>query len=230
MSDPLVQAAAGALFVGRYRARGEDHFLPVGRVEIERVARGVLRLLRTFDFAPGRTILFLTSSDEGAMAAPLVRAAEMARLVPTYCENSIYDAARVEKVVSRFDPVAVMGLGHATLSGLEQLGCAIEPLFSGRAIWARPDAYPALASIAPPPMHWLPLGPALALECDARSGAHLDSLEWRADCESGTVTLDSRLPRQLGFTRFETGIRAAIDTAPCACGSLDPRVLPHADA
>jgi hypothetical protein len=184
------------------------------------------RRLSSFHFRTSHGVLITSLVDEGAQFIPLERASMDYGLVVCPADSSFFDAGRVESIIRRFDIAAVAGVTLPVLEGLKHFGHDPTKVFAGLVVWARPDAYPVLKAMPDvQARRWFEVGPAVAMECSAAQGAHVDRLEWDVELEAGNVVLTSRLERALDFHRFDTGIRAELRHEACRCGSNDPRVL-----
>jgi hypothetical protein len=70
-----------------------------------------------------------------------------------------------------------------------------------------------------------PVGPALALECPERSGAHVNGAEWRLGDRDGQLFVAAGERRTSPLPETPLGIAGRVLTSRCGCGSEDPRVL-----
>lgn len=210
--------------VGSYSAATGRHFLPITEREISRATEAADRVLASFDLARGAAVVLVSLMDEAAHMLPLTDACVERGLVVCSTDASETDAARLESVIRRFCPVAVFGIGQASLLGLAALGFDAAALFARAHVWARPDAYGALAAKLPNIYRWVEVGPTLALECTAREGVHVDGREWVVEDEGGSIRISNRLPRRTAFDRLDTGLRAVRVGGVCRCGNADPLI------
>jgi hypothetical protein len=212
--------------VGRYPDHeGHMRLLPWSASELERASEAYRRRLGTFHFRTGDHLLLTSLFDESMQFTPFQRALSAYGLVYCPADSSFFDAPRTESILRRFDIVAVMGVSGALLDGLVANGFDPAKLFADRVVWARPDAYPRLQAAASIKLRrWMEIGPAVASECVAGDGAHVDRLEWDIEAVNGELVLSSRLDRSLDFEHYRTGVRGIITRHTCACGSPDPRV------
>jgi hypothetical protein len=118
-------------------------------------------------------------------------------------------------------------VNSALLDGLEALGFNLESLFKDQIVWARPGAWERLQPLQGVDLRrWYEIGPAVAMECNAAQGAHLDALEWEVETSAdGEIVLSSRLQRTVDFKAYRTGLRGQINRQVCSCGSADPRLI-----
>ncbi len=68
------------------------------------------------------------------------------------------------------------------------------------------------------------VGPALALECPERGGAHVNAAEWRVGVRDGQLSVAAGEERTSLLPETPLGIAGRVTTGRCACGSEDPRV------
>ena len=66
------------------------------------------------------------------------------------------------------------------------------------------------------------VGPALALECPERSGAHVNAAEWRFGERDGQLTVAAGEGRTSPLPETPLGITGRVVTGRCGCGSEDP--------
>lgn len=226
MNNPMQSSASHPEIVGRYLVEGESIFLPVRRQELDRTATAMMRTIATFKIAPGRYVLTVSLTQEVVQFAPFEQACSQIGLIGTNADASQFDAGRVESLIRQFNVAAICGVNRAVLDGLEGMGHDPVKVFAGRIVWARPDAFDALAAcpdvIA---RRCAEVGPVLGLECAAGKGMHVDGREWNVTATAGTIILDSRMSRFEDIVALDTRIAAKVDTEPCTCGVPGPRVL-----
>jgi len=93
------------------------------------------------------------------------------------------------------------------------------------AILAHADALPVLTAAGLRPGLIALLGPALALECPQRAGAHVNGAEWLVEGTGDGLVLKTVGQRAHQARRVPLGIAGSVVSGPCPCGSPDPRVL-----
>ncbi|MET0372100.1 MAG: hypothetical protein ABW039_12085 [Sphingobium sp.] len=212
--------------VGRYDIEGRTDFYLVKRTELDRSAFALARIIERFGIAAGRYILTVALSQEIVQFAPFEEACTMLGFIGTNADASPMDAGRVESICRQFDAAAVCGVDAAVLQGLDEAGHALGPIFAGRIIWARPDAYHRLAALeGATVLRCAKIGPALALECLEKGGLHLDGREWALSAPERTIRMTSRMARIHPLDDVDTGVAGTVDHSACACGSRDPRVI-----
>ncbi len=230
-ADKTLNCDVPPMAVGRYHdADKVRQLLPYSVIEVERARRATMRILSTFHFRTESNVLVTAQFDEGSQLVGAERAIMSYGMVAVSADSTPWDAGRVESILRRFKLVAALGVSEATLDGLERSGFNPVQLFHGLVIWARPGAYQRLAGKPGLKVHrWLEIGPAVAMECSAGAGAHIDRFEWDLSSDNDELVLNSRLERSVSFTGYRTGFKARILRGTCKCGNTDPRIVPLAD-
>lgn len=207
--------------IGAFTANGETHFYGVTVAEIDRGAFAVARVLRTFDFKPGSTLLVISLVPEIIHYGAFERAAQMLGLYGINADDSPFDAGRVESISRQFDPPAMAGVSAQTLGGLKTFGHDAAKVLAGRTVWARADAFEAVRAMpAVNARRVVAFGPHLAFEC-AHGGLHYDSRDWVVEARDGVLHISSRYQRAESVEGFNTGIRGAVESRACSCGNRD---------
>ncbi len=91
-------------------------------------------------------------------------------------------------------------------------------------IVARPDAVGLLAQMGARPSVVARLGPAIAVECPHRRGAHLNGAEWTLAERGGELYISTAGPRAHRVSEAALGLRGTLTDGPCACGRAGQRV------
>jgi hypothetical protein len=92
-------------------------------------------------------------------------------------------------------------------------------------VLARPTAVPLLRGVGVTASVISAVGPALALECPERSGAHVNAAEWRFGERDGQLTVAAGEGRTSPLPETPLGITGRVVVSRCGCGSDNPRVL-----
>ena len=93
-------------------------------------------------------------------------------------------------------------------------------------IVARPDAAGLLTAAGARPFIVTRVGPALAVECPQRSGAHLNGAEWTLAERAGELFISTAGPRAHQVNDAAVGLAGTLTEGPCACGRTGQRVVP----
>jgi hypothetical protein len=192
--------------------------------ERARAAAHGARCLAALGVQRASRVVLVTKLSEAVQAVPLSDGLRALGAVVIPAEANGYDAARVRSFVGRLDVHAVLGVTPATVSGIEQQGGELAAFGRVPVVVARPGAYERLQEAGLRPYRWLTLGPAVALECARREGAHVDPVQWELTVDGGEVVLTTRFPVTADLIDLRTGVRAAVITEPCGCGIPGPRV------
>lgn len=213
--------SARADVVGCYTVCDKTEFFPARYDELERQAVGYARVIQSFGFAPGSVILTISMVQEVVQFAGFEKGVQVAGHYGINAEASPFDAGRVESISRQFSPVAIAGVGMATIEGLKSLGHDPEAVFSGRTIWARRDAYDFVHALPDCDARRLVLlGPTMALEC-AQGGLHYPSRDWSLEEQDGTLRLSSRMPRVTAVASLDLKLAGTPLDEPCMCGWRD---------
>jgi hypothetical protein len=192
--------------------------------ELARDTAWIAGRLRAAGLAAGHRVLLTGSGEEGPWLRPTMDA--LCQLGVTYgiAEAMGWDANRTAVFTRELDLHGVIGLSRATVERLGD-GDALRRLFGAIPVMlARPDAVPLLAAAGVSAGVICLLGPALAVECGQRHGAHVNAEEWRVWDRGGELWIAAGASRagRLGDTPL--ALRGGVTTQPCPCGSTDPRV------
>jgi len=208
--------------IGRYRDRGQLVDFEIRWPEYERDVRWAQQVLATWGLAAADQVLFTVPNCEGPWSAPVIQAVR--NLEITYCNAEPYgwDARRCATFLRLLPITAGIGITAETVTTLlEQETVGL--LSSLRLLWARPEAIEPLRGAGLNPATYAIVGPALALECSERSGAHLDPAEWQVASTPDGLTLTTVGERAHRATEISIGL-GRLDETPCGCGLPGPRI------
>jgi hypothetical protein len=208
--------------------------LPVSWAEIERETGWARRVLESHGVGGfrGRVAMMVSSCEEAPLTNPFEQALLQLGLPYTGSDARGTDGFRIATYLRRLPVAAAFGIDIATVDALAAYGEVADLLGRPRLLFVRPEAVEPLRSLGLRPLQWVPVGPAVAVECGHRV-THLNGAEWGLDVESdGTVRLTSLLPRARAWNAEVVASGWAAAVGPCACGSPDPglRLLRSADA
>lgn len=209
--------------IGQYTSRGEHVAFEIGWSEYERDVRWAQRVLTTWGIRKADHVLITMPSFEGPWSSPVVRALRLLGAPYSNAEPHAWDARRSATFLRLLPIRAVMGMSAET--AMELLAPdSVELLTPVHLIWARPAAVGPLREVGLVPAVFTALGPALALECPQRSGAHLDPDEWRPGVGPDGLTISTVGDRAHVTTDAPMGVEGRIEESPCGCGLPGPRV------
>jgi hypothetical protein len=133
-----------------------------------------------------------------------------------------FEAFRSGLYASRLPVTMIFGIDRTVAEGLGEDLAGI--LARVPVIVARPDAASLLARAGAEPFIVTRLGPAIAVECPYRSGAHVNGAEWTLAERSGELILSTAGPRAHQVSEAALGLRGTLTDGPCACGRAGQRV------
>jgi hypothetical protein len=136
-----------------------------------------------------------------------------------------WDHGRTSVFHRDLDLYAVLGLSADTLEGLSGRTMLGEMFADTPVVMARPPAVGRLRAAGVPAGVFGRLGPALAIECLERNGAHVNPAEWRVEERDGQLVVAPAGDRAPGFGEVVIEEPGHLLAGTCGCGSDDPRVL-----
>ena len=196
----------------------------IGWPEVERDIAWAARLIETAGLVAGDHVLVTARNCEGPWLSPLVQVLRAREIVYSNGEPYGWDARRSATFLSLLPIKAIIAMSGETAEALTADEQTVARLAELSLIWARPEAVPILRNAGLEPALLAMLGPALAAECPARNGLHLDPEQWAVQRESGGLTLTTvgdRIHRAHGAP---LGVDGEVDPTPCICGLPGPRV------
>jgi hypothetical protein len=209
--------------IGWYPSPGGLQPYEATAAELERHEEIALTSLRDAGVTRDDIVLFAGRSSEAVQFAPWERASNRLGAAFTVVDGYRVDTQRLLAYLDQFSLNAVLGLPDALAAGVaEQVDLAA---ILGRVpvLAARPHARARLAAAGVEARLWLHGGPAVAVECGARAGAHIDP-RWRPAAEDGELVVHASEDQRLA-PRVATGLRASILSDRCSCGNSSPRVV-----
>ncbi|UGQ11235.1 hypothetical protein LO772_31280 [Yinghuangia sp. ASG 101] len=193
--------------------------------DLDRDAAWAEHRLKDLGLGTGDTVLLTFSGFEGPWLRPLIDASRRIGMTYGIAEAMGWDHGRTRVFQRQLDLKAVIGLSAATVEGLATTAALDDVFRDVPVVLARPDAARVLRAAGVAAGVFALLGPALALECAQRQGAHVDATQWQLSEESDGLAIRGVGERTAGRGRIVVPGKARIVTEPCACGSGDPRVL-----
>ncbi len=137
-------------------------------------------------------------------------------------ESYAFEAFRTGMYARRLPVTMIFGIDRTVAEGLgDELA---EVVARVPVIVARPDAAGLLAEAGGAPFIVTRVGPAVAVECPHRSGAHLNSAEWTLAERGGELFLTTAGPRAHQVSRPPVGLRGTLSEGACGCGRTGQRV------
>ncbi|UGQ11182.1 hypothetical protein LO772_30995 [Yinghuangia sp. ASG 101] len=206
---------------------------PTGTVDIEvtwedlaRDAAWTERQLRGLGLERGQRALLTFSGFEGAWIRPVIEALRALGVVYGTADAMGWDHARTMVFHRELDLYAVLGLSSGTVERLGDHRMPSEMFQDTPVVWARPQAARTLRAAGVPAGVLAPLGPALAVECLQRHGAHVNAEEWQVSVRDHRLVVAPAAARAAsGWGEVELEDQGRVLSGACPCGSTDPRVL-----
>ena len=137
-------------------------------------------------------------------------------------ESYAFEAFRTGMYARRLPVTVIFGIDLTVAEGLgDELA---EVVARVPVIVARPDAAGLLTEAGGAPFIVTRVGPAVAVECPHRSGAHLNSAEWALSERGGELLLSTAGPRAHQVSRAPVGLRGTLSEGACGCGRTGQRI------
>ncbi|MFF4015849.1 hypothetical protein [Streptomyces sp. NPDC001843] len=212
-------------YVVRFSASGGTRETELTWAELARDTGWVTARLREHGLAAGQRALLTMSGYEGFWGHAAIGALRALKVAYGIAEAMGWDHRRTSVFHRELRPHAVIGLSAETLEGLSGSADIGEMFRPTPVVLARPAAVPVLRAVGVSACLLSPLGPALVLECPERSGAHVNSAEWRVGDRDGELFVAAGEQRTSPLPETPLGIPGRVAVGRCACGSEDPRVL-----
>jgi hypothetical protein len=161
---------------------------------------------------------------EGPWFQPVIEALRNMGVVYGTAEAMGWDYGRTRVFHRELDLHALVGLSAETVEALSGQAMIGDLFRDTPVILARPGAAERLRAAGVPAGIIAPLGPALAIECAERSGAHVNGAEWNV-VERGGVLAVAAASEKRATDEIVLDTMGKVLTGRCACGSDDPRVI-----
>src|SRR5271169_3100396 len=208
--------------IGRYDVGGQPVFFEVGWDDWQRDVAWARAMLADHGVGPGRGLIVVSGMPESPWFDPFETAAR--ELGAPYSIGEIYafEAFRTGMYARRLPITMIFGLDRIVAEGLgDELA---EVVARVPVIVARPDAVGLLAAAGAQPFIVTRVGPALAVECPYRSGAHINGAEWVLGERGGELFISTVGPRAHRVSEAALGLRGMLTDGPCGCGRAGQRV------
>jgi hypothetical protein len=179
-------------------------------------------MLADHDVGPGSGLIVVSSMPESPWFDPFETAARELGAPYSIGETYAFEAFRTGMYARRLTITMIFGLDRTVTEGLgDELA---EVVARVPVIVARPDAAGLLVAAGARPFLLARVGPALAVECPYRSGAHVNGAEWTLAERGGELSISTAGPRAHQVSRAPLGLRGTLADGPCGCGRAGQRV------
>jgi hypothetical protein len=213
--------------VGRYYAAGQPVDFEISWADWRRDTAWARAMLADHGIGQpagaGGGLVIVGGMAESPWFDPFETAAR--QLGAPYSIGEIYpfEAFRTGLYARRLPIGMIFGINRVVAEGLgDELA---EVIAQVPVIVSRPDAMPLLAAAGARPFLVVPLGPAIAVECPHRAGAHLNSAEWTVTERGGELFIAAAAPRAHSAGEAALGVRGMVSDGPCRCGRTGQRII-----
>jgi hypothetical protein len=208
--------------IGQYDAAGGPAYFEITWDDWERDTAWARAMLADHGVGPRSGLIIVGGMPESPWFDPFETAAR--ELGAPYSIGEIYafEAFRTGLYARRLPISMIFGIDATVAEGLgDELA---EVVARVPVIVARPDAVAVLTTAGAQPFVVTRLGPAIAVECPHRTGAHLDGAEWTLAERGGELLISTAGPRAHQVTEAALGVRGALSEGACPCGRVGQRV------
>jgi hypothetical protein len=212
-------------YIVRFPGRDGTVDTELSWAELARDTAWVAARLGGLGLAAGQQALLTGSGSEGPWLRPLMDALRSLGVTYGIAEGMGWDWNRTVVFTRELHLNAVIGLSAETV---ERLGDddRLRAMFATvPVVLARPEAVASLRLAGVSTGTICLLGPTLAIECGHRQGGHVNAAEWRVGEREGRLWIAGAGPRAGRLAETPLALAGDVITAPCGCGSTDPRVV-----
>ncbi len=215
--------------IGRYDLAGQAVYFEVGWDDWQRDTAWARAMLAGHGVGPvkgdgevGGGLIIVAGMAESPWFDPFEAAARELGAPYSLGESYAFEAFRTGMYARRLPVTMIFGIDRTVAEGLgDELA---EVVARVPVIVARPDAAGLLTEAGGAPFIVSRVGPAVAVECPHRSGAHLNSAEWTLSERGGELLLSTAGPRAHQVSRAPVGLRGTLSEGACGCGRTGQRV------
>ena len=209
--------------IGRYDIAGEPVYFEIGWDDWQRDTVWARAVLAEHGVGRGSGLVVVGGMAESPWFDPFETAAR--ELGAPYSIGEIYafEAFRAGLYIRGLPITMLFGIDRAVAEGLGDV--LAEVMARVPVIVARPGAVSLLTAAGAQPFVVTRVGPAMAVECPHRSGAHLNSAEWSLTERGGELFISTASPRAHRVTEAAVGLSGTLTEGPCACGRTGQRVV-----
>ncbi len=142
-------------------------------------------------------------------------------------ERYAFEAFRTGLYATRLPVTMIFGLDRTVAEGLgDELAAVVARV---PVIVARPDAVGLLAGAGARPFVVTRVGPAIAVECPYRAGAHVNGAEWTLAERGGELFISTAGPRAHQVNQAALDVRGMLTEGPCSCGRSGQRIIANTE-
>jgi hypothetical protein len=208
--------------VGRYEAGDQLIYFDISREDWQRDTAWARDVLAGHGIGRGSGLLMVGGLPESPWFDPFETAARELGVPFSVGEIFVFDAFRTGMYARRLPVTMVFGINRVVAEGLgddlAELAARVP------VIVARPDAAGLLAEAGARPYIVTRVGPAIAVECPQRAGAHVNGAEWTLAEHGGELFISTAGPRAHQVTDAPTGLSGTVTGGACGCGRSGQRI------
>ena len=208
--------------IGRYDVAGELVYFEVSWDDWERDVAWARALLSDHGIGTDSGLVIVGGMPESPWFDPFETAARQLGAPYSIGEIYAFEAFRTGMYARRLPITMIFGIDRTVAEGLgDELAGVLARV---PVAVARPDAAGLVAAAGGQPFIVTRVGPAIAVECPHRSGAHLNSAEWTMTERGGELFISTAGPRAHQVSQAALGLRGTLTAGPCGCGRAGQRV------
>ena len=208
--------------IGRYDVAGQPVYFEVSWDDWQRDVAWARAMLADHGVGLGGGLVIVGGMPESPWFDPFETAARELGAPYSIGETYAFEAFRTGMYARRLPITMIFGIDRTVAEGLgDELAAVVARV---PVIVARPDAAGLLAEAGAQPFIVTRVGPALAVECPHRSGAHVNGAEWTLAERGGELFISTAGPRAHQVSQAALGLRGTLTDGPCGCGRAGQRV------
>jgi hypothetical protein len=208
--------------IGRYDVVGQPVYFEVGWEDWERDTAWARGLLADHGIGPDGGLVIVGGMAEAPWFDPFETAARQLGAPYSIGEIYAFEAFRTALYARGLPVTMIFGIDRTVAEGMG--GELAEVVARVPVLVARPDAAGLLSAAGAEPFIVTRVGPAVAVECPHRSGAHLNGAEWTLAERGGELFISTAGPRAHQVHGAVLGLAGTVTEGRCPCGRTGQRV------
>ncbi len=209
--------------VGEYEVAGQLAYFETSWADWQRDTAWARAMLADHGVSGTSGLIVVSGMPESPWFDPFETAARELGAPFSVGEIYSFEAFRTGMYAHRLPVTMIFGIDRTVAEGLgDDLADVVARV---PALGARPDAVSLLTEAGAQPFLVARLGPAIAVECPHRAGAHVDGAEWALAERGGELFLTTAGPRAHRVSDEAVGLHGRLTEGACACGRTGQRVI-----